>query len=473
MPSTTITMPHVSVSRRLPVGAEVQTGGGVHFRVWAADHNAVDLVLEPGGPSEATQPAHWPMTAEEDGYFSLFLSEAGAGTRYRFRLDGSQTLYPDPASRFQPQGVHGPSEAVDPSSYAWRDNRWPGVALEGQVVYELHVGTFTPEGTWAAAAEKLGRLADLGIGTVEVMPVAEFVGRFGWGYDGVDLFAPTRLYGRPDDFRRFVDEAHAHGLGVILDVVHNHFGPTGNYLGAFSKHYASQRHMTDWGHAINFRRRQLRSRCASFFVANAGYWIDEYHLDGLRLDAIHAIADDSPDHIIAAITRRVRQAGGRRRTLVVVENERQEARVVEEPAHGGFGADALWNDDFHHAARVAITGPQRILLRRLPGDAPGADLGREVGFLYQGQWNARQEHSRGTPAWHLPAKAVRDLHPESRPGGQLGPRAAEPVADVAGATAGGDRAAIAGPGNAHALSGAGIRLYVAVPVLRRSRSRSG
>src|SRR5205823_3386241 len=230
-----------------------------------------------------------------------------AGTRYRFRLDGEQALYPDPASRFQPDGVHGPSQVIDPGAFRWTDGAWRGAGLHGQVLYEMHVGTFTHEGTWEAAARELPELAAVGVTVLEVMPVAEFPGRFGWGYDGVDLFAPTRLYGTPDEFRRFVDRAHAAGLGVILDVVYNHFGPDGNYLKQFATDYFTDRYQNEWGEAINFDG--LNSGpVREFFLANAAYWIDELHLDGLRLDATQQIFDSSPEHILAAITRRVRAA---------------------------------------------------------------------------------------------------------------------------------------------------------------------
>src|SRR5262245_20608963 len=233
--------------RRFPVGAEVLAEGGVHFRVWAPRRREVDVVLE-GGPGS---PGGVPLAAEGDGYFSGRVAPARAGTRYRLRLDGGDA-YPDPASRFQPDGPHGPSQVIDPAAFRWTDADWPGVTPEGQVLYELHVGTFTKEGTWDAAARHLPALADLGVTVLEVMPVAEFPGRFGWGYDGVGLFAPTRLYGTPDDLRRFVDRAHAAGLGVILDVVYNHVGPDGNYLEQFSDHYFTDRYATEWGPALNF-----------------------------------------------------------------------------------------------------------------------------------------------------------------------------------------------------------------------------
>ena len=219
--------------RRLPVGAEVRSEGGVHFRVWALQPQRVEVVLE-GGPGSAPDAAPVVVTLapEGEGYFSALVAEAGPGTRYRYRLDGEAAVYADPASRFQPDGPHGPSQVVDPAAFQWHDQDWRGVPLEGQVLYELHLGTFTPDGTWEAASRALPALADLGVTVLEIMPIADFPGRFGWGYDGVNLFAPTRLYGTPDDCRRFIDQAHALGLGVILDVVYNHLGPDGNVLPA-------------------------------------------------------------------------------------------------------------------------------------------------------------------------------------------------------------------------------------------------
>jgi maltooligosyltrehalose trehalohydrolase len=287
--------------RRLPVGAEPQPGGGVHFRVWAPAAHEVALELE-GQPPRA-------LSAEPGGYFSALVAEADAGACYRYRLDRQENALPDPASRFQPEGPHGSSEVVDPARFAWSDGDWTGVPRERLVIYEIHVGTFTPEGTWAAAIAQLPALAELGITCVEMMPVAEFPGRFGWGYDGVDLFAPTRLYGAPDDLRRFVDRAHSFGLAVILDVVYNHLGPDGNYLKSFAPAYFTDRHGTEWGEALNFDGPGCGS-VREFFAVNAGYWIDEYHFDGLRLDATHRIYDASDDHILAAIVRLVRAAAG-------------------------------------------------------------------------------------------------------------------------------------------------------------------
>ncbi len=379
------------VRRRLPVGAEVLPQGGAHFRVWAPKRRKVAVVLE-GEPRQ-----EFSLDAEDGGYFAGAVAAARADTLYRFRLDDNDNLHPDPAARFQPDGPHGPSQVVDPSAFRWTDQGWRGAGREGQVLYEMHVGTFTKEGTWAAAARELPALADLGVTVVEVMPVAEFAGRFGWGYDGVDLFAPTRLYGTPDDLRRFVDRAHALGVAVILDVVYNHFGPDGCYLREFADHYFTDRHKTDWGDPINFDDADS-GPVREFFVANAGYWIDEFHMDGLRLDATQNIYDDSPDHVLAAISRRVREAARGRATFLVAENEPQEVKLVRPADQGGYGLDALWNDDFHHSAAVALTGRNEAYYTDYLGTPQEFVSAMKWGYLYQGQRYRWQKKRRGTPA---------------------------------------------------------------------------
>lgn len=379
--------------RRLPVGAEPVPGEGVHFRVWAPRRQRVDVVVE--GIAESQQ-----LEAEPDGYFSGTVAGLATGALYRYQLDGD-LLRPDPASRFQPNGPHGASRVVDPASFRWTDGAWPGVSLEGQVIYELHVGAFTPEGTWRAAARELPELAAVGIAVIEPMPVADFPGRFGWGYDGVDLFAPTRLYGEPDDFRDFVNQAHAIGLGVILDVVYNHLGPDGNYLRDFANEYFTDRYENEWGAAIDFdgdRSGPVRE----FFIANARHWIDEYHLDGLRLDATQQIFDASPTHIVADVAQAVRRAAGSRSTLLVAENEAQEARLVRSPERGGYGLDALWNDDFHHSAIVALTGRNAAYYTDYRGTPQELLSAVKWGCLFQGQHYKWQGKRRGTPALDLP-----------------------------------------------------------------------
>jgi maltooligosyltrehalose trehalohydrolase len=389
----------VRVERRLPVGADVHPNYGSHFRVWAPRRKRVEVVVEVGGEKRAHE-----LTAEPNGYFSGFVADARHGTLYRYRLDGGDA-FPDPASRFQPEGPHGPSQVVDPSRFTWTDGEWKGVTRDRQVIYELHVGTFTHVGTWAAASAELGALRDVGITMIEVMPVADFAGTFGWGYDGVDLYAPTRLYGEPDDFRRFVDRAHALGIAVILDVVYNHFGPDGNYVAQYSDTWFSDRYKNEWGDPLNFDA-EGSVPVREFFIANAGYWIDEYHLDGLRLDATQQIFDASEPNIVAEIVARVRTAGGKRGTYVVAENEPQESHLARPVADGGFGMDALWNDDFHHSARVAMTGRNEAYFSDYLGTAQELVSAVKHGFLYQGQRYSWQKKRRGTPSLDLPPPAL-------------------------------------------------------------------
>ncbi len=380
----------VTTQRRLPCGVELQAGG-VHARVWAPACRRVDLVVEGSGKRH-------PLVGEPDGHYSAFIEGLGAGTQYRFLLDDDR-LRADPCSRYQPDGPHGVSEVVDAWRFAWTDAGWHGIGREGQVIYEMHVGTFTPGRTWRSAADQLSYLADLGITVIEMMPVSDFPGRFGWGYDGVCLYAPCRLYGTPDDLRNFIDRAHALGIGVILDVVYNHLGPDGNYLAEFSPDYFTDKYKNDWGRAVNF---EGPAAAREFFVANAGYWIDEFHFDGLRLDATQNVQDGSREHVLQSIVTRVRAAAGGRRTYVVGESESQDSRLVRSTTEGGFGLDALWNDDFHHAAVVALTGRRQAYYHDYKGSPQELISCAKYGFLYQGQYYAWQKKVRGTPAFDLP-----------------------------------------------------------------------
>ncbi|MGI5835463.1 MAG: malto-oligosyltrehalose trehalohydrolase [Chloroflexota bacterium] len=387
--------------RLLPIGAEPMPQGGVDFRVWAPRRRRVDVVIEGQPGSESIDlPRAVELAAEPSGYFSGLIPEASAGTRYRFRLDGDDDLFPDPASRFQPEGPHGPSQVVDPRVYRWNDQGWRGISLEGQVFYEMHIGTFTPEGTWEAAGRELEELASLGITVLNIMPVADFPGRFGWGYDGVNLFAPTRLYGEPDDFRRFVDKAHSLGLAVILDVVYNHLGPEGNYLKQYSDDYFTDRYTNEWGEAVNLDGGNSGA-VREFFLANAGYWISEYHLDGLRLDATQTLFDESSEHLLAALSRRVREVACDRAVLLVAENEPQQVKLVRPLEEGGYGIDALWNDDFHHSATVALTGRSEAYYTDYQGSPQELIAALKWGFLYQGQYYRWQRKRRGTPTLGL------------------------------------------------------------------------
>jgi maltooligosyltrehalose trehalohydrolase len=338
------------------------------------------------------------LEPEEHGYFSGFLPEAKPGMLYKFRL--STGSFPDPASRFQPDGPHGPSQIIAPERFIWTDQGWQGVPRNGQVLYEMHLGTFTREGTLGAATAELAELKNLGITVIELMPVADFVGRFGWGYDGVNLFAPSRLYGSPDELRAFINRAHELGLGVILDVVYNHLGPDGNYLKEFSPDYFTDRYANEWGDALNFDGNNS-GPVREFFTTNASYWTDEFHFDGLRLDATQQIFDASTVHILAEISQAVRSAARGRATFIAAENEPQHTRLVRAPEDGGFGLNALWNDDFHHSACVALTGRSEAYYSGYRGCPQEFISAIKWGYLYQGQWYAWQRQRRGTPAWDI------------------------------------------------------------------------
>jgi maltooligosyltrehalose trehalohydrolase len=387
------------LSRRLPVGAEVLPQGGTHFRVWSPKRERVEVVFEDGDEQKTLE-----LEREEGGYFSALAESASDGTLYRFRLDGDEYLYPDPASRFQPHGPHGPSCVVDPSKFRWTDEAWRGASIKGQVVYELHVGTFTREGTLEAAGRELEELKRLGVTCVELMPVADFPGKFGWGYDGVDLFAPTRLYGDPEDLRHFVNEAHGLGLSVILDVVYNHLGPDGNYLRQFSEDYFSEKHKTEWGEALNFDGENA-GPVREFFLSNARYWIEEFHFDGLRLDATQSIFDDSDEHLLTALGREVRAAAGGRETIIVAENEAQESWIARPIERGGYGLDGLWNDDFHHSAIVAMTGRNEAYYTDYKGTPQEFISAVKYGYLFQGQRYKWQRDRRGAPSLDLSPQA--------------------------------------------------------------------
>ena len=396
MPSSTSKPTGLPLSiRRYPIGVEfLHRSSGPpqgHARVWAPECRLVELVTKDDSGAAIDSP----LDSEGNGYFSGFIQNVLPGTKYRFRLDKGDA-FPDPASRFQPEGPHGPSVMIDPTTFVWHDDGWQGIHLADQVLYELHVGTFTREGTFAAAIDRLGDLSDVGVTTIEVMPVGEFPGRFGWGYDGVNLFAPSHLYGTPDDFRTFVDAAHQTGLGVILDVVYNHLGPDGNYLPRFSSRYLSGKR-TEWGDALNFDGEDS-APVREFFTTNARYWIEEFHLDGLRLDATQQIFDQSSPHIIADVAAAVRAAAGDKATIVVGENEPQDVMLLRPREEGGCALDGLWNDDFHHSAWVAATGRAEAYYCGYHGSPQEFISAAKYGFLFQGEWYAWQHDRRGTPA---------------------------------------------------------------------------
>ncbi len=374
-----------SVQRRRSIGAEVFEDG-VHFRVWAPAHDEVAVIID--GRAHA-------LDREERGYFSALIRGAKAGTRYKFRLgDGD---YPDPASRFQPEGPHGASEVVE-ARHEWR-SEWRGITQK-PVLYEMHAGTFTKEGTYAAAERHLPRLAEIGITVIELMPIGEFPGEFGWGYDGVGLYAPSHLYGRPDDLRHFIDAAHANGIAVILDVVYNHFGPDGCYLAKFTPDYFTDRYVNDWGASVNFDGEDAHG-VRELIAENAAYWIDEFRVDGLRLDATQSIFDSSEKHILREITDRARAAAGGRNIFIVAENEPQDTKLLRE-----YGINAMWNDDWHHAARVAATGFIEAYYTDYRGRPQEFVSMATLGFLYQGQYYSWQKDVRGTPSHDIPPERL-------------------------------------------------------------------
>ncbi|MEX2446077.1 MAG: malto-oligosyltrehalose trehalohydrolase [Dehalococcoidia bacterium] len=380
---------------RPSLGAWVQDGA-THFRVWAPAATSVMVEVDAGGGS-TEHAAH----RDSEGYHTLVLPGIGAGARYHYRLDGAGR-FPDPASRFQPEGVHGPSEVVDPT-HAWRDDAWPGLDRDHVVLYELHIGTFTPEGTFDAAARMLPHLADLGVTAVQVMPVADFAGDRNWGYDGVALYAPSRAYGRPEDLRAFVDAAHAAGIGVVLDVVYNHFGPSGAYHSQFTPRYFTEAHQTPWGAAINLDGPDSQ-HVRGFFFEHAFHWLHEYHVDGFRLDAVATLIDAGDPHYLAEY--RDRTAAGRRTgqppPFLLAEDSRNLAMVVQPRVAGGYGFDATYADDFHHEVRVLLTGAREGYYQDYDGSTTAIATSIEEGWTYTGQHSAFYDAPRGTDPTGLP-----------------------------------------------------------------------
>jgi len=392
----------MSVRRRheMPFGTEIVPGGAVRFRLWAPSAKQVDLVLVE--PDKTRQLA---MTGS-DGWFEVTTKVAGPGQHYRYRIDGGLEV-PDPVSRFNSEDVLGPSVVVDPLAFEWNDENWKARPWHESVVYELHIGTFSPEGTFLGAISKLDHLAQLGITAIELMPVADFPGKRGWGYDGVLEFAPDSAYGTPEDLKKLICAAHERGLAVMLDVVYNHFGPEGNYLSGYSPQFFTEKHHTPWGAAINFDAENNRT-VRDFFIHNALYWLEEYHFDGLRFDAVHAIMDDSELHVLheIAATVRKRLCGGQRNVYLILENGSNTARYLGPPG-GDNTFDAQWNDDEHHCFHVILTGetdgyysdyaenPHGMLCKCLA-----------QGFGYQGEISQHEGGKpRGEPSGHLPPSA--------------------------------------------------------------------
>ena len=381
----------------MPFGAEIEPDGSVRFRLFAPKAEQVGVALE-GIPEPL------PMSALGDGWHELVAPEAHAGSRYQFVLpDGLRVA--DPASRFQPDDVHGPSEVIAPGSYTWQDGDWTGRPWSEAVLYELHIGAFTPEGTFRAAIGKLDHLAALGVTAIEIMPVGDFFGRRGWGYDGVLLYAPDATYGRPEDLKALVEAAHARGLMVLLDVVYNHFGPEGNYLPGYFPNLLTSHHKTNWGDAVNFDGEQSEV-VREFIIGNALYWIEEFHLDGLRLDAVHAIIDESSKHVLDELAERVDALHTTRPIHLVLENEKNEAiRLTRDDARRPEHYSAQWNDDMHHVLHTAATHEDAGYYKDYKGH--GDLLGRALaeGFAFQGQASVCTGKRRGEPCAHLPAGA--------------------------------------------------------------------
>jgi len=384
------------------LGALYQGEGRTWFRVWAPERQTVEVALEtPQGPRGL------PLQKGKAGHFEG-VQAAEPGARYRYRLDGGEA-FPDPCSRFQPDGPHGPSVIVEsasgPRGFRWRDGDWKGLGLKGQVLYELHVGAFSPQGTYDGVREQLPALKALGITCLELMPLATCPGRFNWGYDGVNLYAPHPAYGSPDALRRLVDEAHGLGLGILLDVVYNHLGPDGNYLAQYSKLYTTKKYSSEWGEPTRFEGEEARP-VRDFIIENAAYWISEFHFDGLRLDATQSLFDTSTPHVLVEIAKAARAAAEGRQILVIGENEPQDPRLIQPVEEGGYGLDGLWVDDFHHTLRVATKGRAEAYLEDYRGTAQEILSCATRNSLYQSQWYVWQKQRRGGVLRGLPSEHI-------------------------------------------------------------------
>jgi len=374
-----------------PLGAAVE-GAATRFRAFVTTSPTCSVCLYDGANETLKLVAEHAMVAEGNGHFEVVLQGMGHGTLYRFRVGDREV--PDPYARYLPHGVHGPAMVVE-SRYAWRHGEGVARPLAEQVIYELHVGTFTAEGTYEAARERLRDLVDLGVTTVELMPLAAFPGQRGWGYDGVALYAPFAPYGTPDELRRFIDDAHGLGLGVLLDAVYNHFGPSGNYLAAYSEQYFDANIRTAWGDAPDFSHAAMRR----YVLDNACYWLTEFRFDGLRLDAVHAIVDDGPYAVLRELADRVATLAPRK--VLIAEDERNDPGLVTT-----LGMDAVWADDFHHQVRVTLTGERDGYYRAYAPGVAGTAETITHGWLYEGQVYAPTGKPRGKSARALPARAL-------------------------------------------------------------------
>lgn len=392
-------MPDASLDEA-PLGATI-ADGGVDFRVWSPDADRLDVEVR-GLPLV-------PMTRTAGDVWHARIDGIGAGARYRYRYRygaADQWSYPDPYSRSQPDGVHGESEVIDPAAFTWRDGAWRGVTPRGLVMYELHIGTFTPQGTFDAAAEQFGALAALGVNAIQLLPVAEFAGVRNWGYDGADLFAPSHIYGGPVAMKRLVDAAHAHGIGVLIDAVYNHFGPDGSYLLQFARDYLTQRHQTPWGDAVNFDGANA-AMVRRFVLDNARFWLREYHIDGIRIDAAFTFKDDSPRHILAELATEARASvAPERGILMIAETYENDVRYLRPESAGGFGFDGVWADDFHHVVHARVTHEHGGYYADYDGTLE--ELARTInrGWLYEGQQSKHFGAARGTSSEDVPAEGL-------------------------------------------------------------------
>ncbi len=370
----------------------IPTSAGVRFEVWAPETRALVLLTQVAtGP-----PIERALERQPDGIWSGTFTDVRAGDRYAYSLDGGRAL-PDPASRYQPDGVHGWSEVIDPGEFTWTDDGWRGVEPGRAVIYELHVGAFSGHGTFRDVMSRLDYLRDLGVTVLELMPVADFPGRRNWGYDGVSLFAPSHSYGRPEDLRALIDRAHAVGLAVVLDVVYNHLGPEGAYLPAFAPSFFTAQHQTPWGDAVNLddQRSGAGALVRRFLIDNATHWIREYHADGLRLDATHALADDGRVPFVKELTASVRGAADRA-VLMYAEDFRNASEMVRPRAEGGWDLDGVWADDFHHILRRAVAGDAHGYYRDYAGTVTELADTLANGWLYTGQYSEHLQKARGT-----------------------------------------------------------------------------
>lgn len=378
---------------QFPIGAHLDESGDCHWRVWAPRAMHADVVLyDPQGNEQATQP----LCNRKDGYFEGVTNGIEVGQRYAFRLD-HQEPRPDPASRWQPDGVHRPSAVWTPREWQWTDAAWQGIALQDYVIYELHVGTFSPEGTFAGIIPRLAALSELGITAIELMPVGQFPGEYGWGYDGAYWYAVQQSYGGPTELQRLVDACHAAGMAIILDVVYNHFGPEGNYIGE-SGPYFTDRHHTPWGAAVNYDAESCEP-VREFVLENVRQWIRSFHFDGLRLDAIHAIFDDSTPHLLAEIKRVAEEEASQsgRTVHIIAESNLNDVKLLDPPARGGYGLDAQWSDDFHHCVHTLLTGEQEGYYADF--DQPSRQLAKALVdvFVHDGCYSPYRGRNHGAP----------------------------------------------------------------------------